>query len=148
MSVARTCSSCFRREAIRHNFDGDSEAERAFHAQTSWCGCGYITPQEMMQDQDLGFSDPAWFHVGRRFLTDYHDGLHRGVTVTPEEHMRYFLKLFQSTTATMGYRVELIPDETLDVPSYGFIKYGKREWDPKVTLFPKRDMAYVLKWRV
>ena len=55
MSVQSICSICFKKDGIRMNFGYDNEAENEYHA-IKWCKCPYESSEEMMLDQDMGFS--------------------------------------------------------------------------------------------
>ncbi len=67
MSINRICPNCFREDDVRINFGPNFKAEDSFHKH-NWCNCGYKTPEEMMKDQDMGFSDPNWVRIAKDFV--------------------------------------------------------------------------------
>jgi hypothetical protein len=57
MSANRICPNCFKKDNIRVNFGDEEESARKFHS-LKWCDWNYNSPNEMMVDQDMGFTDP------------------------------------------------------------------------------------------
>jgi hypothetical protein len=107
MSMQRFCPNCYRTEGVRLNFGSDRAAESQFHKQ-QWCDCGYFSPEEMMQDQDLGFEDPRWVQVTTTFLNEYYRRLSLGRIPTKDEHVRYFMKLLNRSLRFHGLSVEIV----------------------------------------
>ena len=132
MSMNRTCPNCFQKENIRVNFGGNREAEREFHSQ-KWCNCDYNSPDEMMIDQDMGFTDPNWIRVAKYFIKDYHLRISQGHIKTSEELVRFFLKLLKSSANNIRKSIELIDEK--DDEEYGFIYEGKTKNRPKTNIF-------------
>ncbi|MFZ4798906.1 MAG: hypothetical protein ACOYMA_15505 [Bacteroidia bacterium] len=132
MSVTRVCRNCFRPERFRVNFGENSEAEREFH-QKKWCDCGYNSPEEMMQDQDLGFNDPRWVGISILFLNDYYLRISQGQITNKDEHVRFFLKLLKSSMNNYRVSAELV--NKYDDKDYWPIFNGKTEKVPKLNIF-------------
>ena len=84
------CKICFKSDGMRFNFGDNTEAEAAHH-NTKWCSCPYETSEEMMLDQDMGFTDPNWIPIAKSFLSNYRRM--REEVTTNEQSVRLFLKL-------------------------------------------------------
>jgi hypothetical protein len=138
MSINRICPNCFKEEGIRLNFGPNREAETSFHQQ-KWCNCGYQSPEEMMQDQDLGFSNPLWVPIIKYFLNEYYLRLQQGKIKNKEEHVRFFLKLLKGSANNYGFSIELVNRK--DGEEYKLISDGKTEKKPRVNIF---DNSYDL----
>lgn len=107
MSMTRVCPNCFQSEGLRFFFN-DREKEAEFHREKGWCECGYESQEEMMRDQDLGFTDPRWVLIIRAFLNEYYKSLGKGVIQNKDEHVRYFLKLLKFSANNYRMSIELI----------------------------------------
>jgi len=128
----RTCPICFRKENIRVNFGEDHEAEKKFH-QEKWCSCGYSSPIEMMQDQDLGFKDPRWVGITKYFLNEYYLRISQGTIINKDEHVRFFLKLLKSSISNYRLTAELVPKQ--EDEDWKLVYNGRTEKVPKINIF-------------
>jgi hypothetical protein len=128
----RVCPNCYREEGIRFNFEPNIETEKAFH-QENWCGCGYNSPQEMMQDQDLGFDDPHWVSLTKYFLNEYYMRLKQGKINSKDEHIRFFLKLLKSAANNYKLSIELINRK--DNEDWNYVYDGKSKKNPRINIF-------------
>lgn len=132
MSLERVCPNCFRKEGTRYNFGTNREAEKAFH-QEKWCDCGYSSPQEMMLDQDMGFTNPHWLRIAKYFLENYENSIRQGLIESKDEKVRFFLKLLKSSANNIGKSIELTQRKQDE--EYEFIYHGKPEKNPRVNIF-------------
>jgi hypothetical protein len=132
MSMRRSCPNCFRKENERYNFGESIENETAYH-QEKCCDCGYKTPEEMMQDQDLGFFDPNWVPIAKYFLENYHNSISQGIIQDKDEQTRFFLKLLKSAANSRSLSLELV--EKKENEDYEFIFEGKTKHNPKINIF-------------
>lgn len=132
MSMYRTCPNCFQQEGIRFNFGNNHAAEAEFHRE-HWCKCGYSSPNEMMQDQDLGFNDPHWVPITKYFLNQYYLRISQGSIKNKDEHLRFFLKLLKSSINNYRLSAELVPRK--DNEDFKLIYDGKTEKVPKINIF-------------
>lgn len=139
MSMNRVCPMCFQEERFRYFFvDNESEAE--FHRDNRWCSCGYESPEEMMQDQDLGFTDYRWVLIIRSFLNEYYLRLSQGVILNKDEHVRFFLKLLKFSANDYRLSIELTPPKKNELLEY--IVDGVPKKQPHSNIF---DDAFELK---
>lgn len=106
MSLNRVCRNCYRGDDIRMNFGYDTASEEAYHKK-NWCSCGYSSHEEMMLDQNLGFTDPRWVKIGKNFLNDYYHKIRLHKIMNKDDHMRWFLKLLHSTAENHGLAIHL-----------------------------------------
>lgn len=106
MSMNRVCPICYRKESIRFNFGNNREAESDFHKQ-KWCDCGYSSGEEMMKDQDLGFTDSRWVGIVKYFLDNYFLRIGQGAISNKDENARFFLKLLKSSANNYRLSIEL-----------------------------------------
>lgn len=136
MSIKRRCPNCFRNESIRFNFGDDIDAEKTFH-NLNWCDCGYESPEEMMLNQDMGFTDPRWIPIAKYFLDNYHLRLRQGHIQNKDEIVRFFLKLLKSATTNCGASIELVNSNKDE--EWSFIYNGKAEYTPRVNIFDSED---------
>jgi hypothetical protein len=134
----RICPNCFREEGVRFNFGGNSAVEAEFHSQ-HWCNCGYSSPEEMMQDQDLGFDDPRLVLIAKHFLNEYYLRLKQGKINNKDEHIRFFLKLLKSTANNYRLSIELINRK--DNEDYEYVYDGKSKKEHRINIF---DSSYDL----
>ena len=132
MSINRICPNCYRKEGIRFNFGPNKEAETEFHRQ-HWCNCGYSSPEEMMQEQDLGFDDPRWVSITKYFLNEYYLRINQGRIANKDEHIRFFLKLLKSSANNYRLSIELIPRKADE--DWEFIYNGKPPKKPHINIF-------------
>jgi hypothetical protein len=132
--MTRVCPNCYREEGggLRLNFGPNLQAEAEFHKQ-HWCKCGYSSPEEMMQDQDLGFDDPRWVGIAKYFLNNYYLRLKQGEINNKDEHMRFFLKLLKSAANNYRLSIELINRKNGE--EYDFIYNGKSKKHPRINIF-------------
>jgi len=128
----RICPNCYREDKIRFNFGGDHSAETEFHRQ-HWCDCGYSSPKEMMQDQDLGFEDSRWLGVTKYFLNEYYLRISQGKITNKDEHVRFFLKLLKNSANNYRLSVELVPRK--DNEDWESIYNGKTKKKPHINIF-------------
>lgn len=138
MSMSRTCPNCYRQEGVRFNFGGNYEAEADFHRQ-QWCSCGYSSPEEMMQDQDLGFDDPRWVGIAKYFLNEYYLRISQGRITNKDEHVRFFLKLLKSSINNYRLSAELVPRH--EDEDWNYVYDGNTEKEPQANIF---DGSYEL----
>ncbi len=138
MSVSRICPNCYRKEGIRVNFGNNHSAEKEFHQQ-HWCSCGYSSPEEMMKDQDLGFSDAKWVLIIKDFLNTYYDIISTTVIPNKDEHIRLFLKLLKNKINWYDLSVELIPKK-LNLDEYEYVRNGKPKKQPKLNIFDNEGL--------
>jgi hypothetical protein len=134
----RVCPNCYREEGIRFNFGGNFAAEADFHNQ-HWCSCGYSSPEEMIQDQELGFDDPRWVRIAKYFLNNYYLRLKQGEIDSKDEHIRFFLKLLKSSTNNFRLSVELVNRKNDE--DWEFVYNGRPKKKSRVNIF---DNAYDL----
>jgi hypothetical protein len=132
MSMPRRCPNCYRTEDIRVNFGDNREAEAAFH-QRKWCDCDYSSPEEMMQDQDLGFEDPKWLPVAKEFLNRYHRELRAGQLSTKGDHIRCFLISLKSSFD--DYRISASLSQNGDLRTFKPSKSLSKKHKPKTDIF-------------
>ncbi len=137
MSMARRCPNCLRTENIRFNFGDDNEgesyeAERKFHAE-KWCKCGYNSPEEMMLDQDMGFTDPTWIPFVKFFLNNYYIQLPEEEFNSKEELVRFFLKSLKSSANSIRKSIVLVPQKEDEV--YEYVNNGKPSHKVKSSIF-------------
>lgn len=135
MSINRSCPNCFQIENDRSNFGDNREAEREFHSQ-KWCNCGYNSPNDMMVDQDMGFTDPNWIRIAKHFIENYHLRISQGRIQTSEELVRFFLKLLKSSANNIRKSIELIDKEENE--EYEFIYDGKTKKKPRINIFERK----------
>src|SRR5690625_3062504 len=138
MSMSRTCPNCYRQEGVRLNFGGNYEAEADFHRR-QWCSCGYYSPEEMMQDQDLGFDDPRWVGIAKYFLNEYYLRISQGRITNKDEHVRFFLKLLKSSINNYRLSAELVPRH--EDEDWNYVYDGITEKEPQANIF---DGSYEL----
>lgn len=136
MSACRTCPNCYRVENTRYNFGDNKEAEQEFHKE-KWCDCGYSSPEEMMQDQDMGFDDPKWIRIAKHFIPQYLRTIRRGEIESNEEGIRYFLKLLKSSAKNTYSSLELV--EIKEVEKWDIVANGKSEHKPKSDIFVRKE---------
>lgn len=146
MSIARTCPNCYQKEGIRYNFGNDREAEKEFHSK-NWCDCGYLSPNEMMLDQDMGFDDPKWIPIAKYFIKNYHDSISQGYIHNSEELLRFFLKLLQSSANNVRKSIVIV--DRKEGEEYEYVFEGKAKKTPKSDIFkdfviPELKFPYVL----
>lgn len=132
MSMQRMCPNCYKKEGIRMNFGQNRKAEIDFHDQ-HWCNCGYTSPEEMIQDQELGFSDPRWVRISKYFLNEYYFRINQGVITNKDEHFRFFMKLLKNSINNVGLSVELVSKK--EDEEWELIYDGKYEKEPQVNIF-------------
>lgn len=132
MSMNRVCPICYREEDIRVNFGNNSEAEVEFHNQ-NWCDCGYSSGEEMMEDQDLGFTDKRWVGIVKYFLNEYFLRLGQGAISNKDENVRFFLKLLKSSANNYRLSIELKPRNENE--EWNFIYNGKPKKQPRNNIF-------------
>ena len=132
MSIERICPNCFQMENIRFNFGDNRQAEREFHSK-KWCNCGYNSPNEMMEDQDMGFKDPYWIPIAKHFIENYHLRISQGHINNSEELVRFFLKLLKYSANNIGKSVELV--QRKNGGGKEFIYEGKAKKAPSKTIF-------------
>jgi len=132
MSINRMCTNCFRKENVRYNFGNDIESEKRFHSE-KWCDCGYNSPEEMMLDQDMGFTDPNWLRIAKDFLTNYHAMLASDKLESKEEQTRFFLKQLKNSANNVYKSIELV--EIKKDEGWQAIFDGKTEKKPKTNIF-------------
>jgi len=132
MSIERICPNCFQMENMRVNFGNNRQAEREFHSK-KWCNCGYNSPNEMMEDQDMGFEDPYWIPIAKHFIENYHLRISQGRIKDREELVRFFLKLLKSSANNVGKSLELV--ERKNGGGYEFIYEGKAKKAPATAIF-------------
>lgn len=139
MSMPRVCPNCFRKEQDRYNFGSDIKAERAFHAE-KWCDCAYDSPEEMMEDQDMPFQDPAWLPFAKHLLEEFHLRLSQGEIRDTQELVRFFMRLLKSSANNIHRSIVLTaqdPDE-----KYEYVYDGKTSKKPRSKLHLNPDMIY------
>lgn len=134
--MQRRCPNCFRTEKIRVNFGNNREAEKEFHQQ-KWCNCGYNSPEEMMKDQDMGFEDAKWIPIAKYFLDNYHLRIRQGQINSKEEHVRFFLKLLQSSANNCNASLDLV--NLKESEEFKLIWDGRTKTPPKVNIFKEDD---------
>lgn len=132
MSMNRVCPNCFKKEQVRFNFGRNIEAERKFHSE-KWCTCGYNSPEEMMYDQDMGFTDPNWIRVAKYFLENYHSTLAKHQFDSKEELVRFFLKQLKQSANNIYKEIVLINKDKNS--GWENINYGKAKIKPKTNIF-------------
>ena len=132
MSTNRVCQICYREESVRYNFGNDFEAENEFHMRT-WCDCGYSSGEEMMLDQDLGFSDNRWVCIVKYFLNEYYLKIRQGAITNKDEHARFFLKLLKSSANNYSVTIEL--KSRNEYKGSEFINNGKPNRPPSKNIF-------------
>ena len=117
MGGARTCPACLRSNHIYANFGDNIEAAKAYHNAKNWCKCGYESAEEMMQDQDLGFSDPYWLPIIKHCFNEFFSRYDKGQFESPEEEVRFFLKQLKYSAYQWQHAIvlEKIPDEAIDL---------------------------------
>ena len=108
MSTNRVCQICYREENVRYNFGNDFEAENEFHMRT-WCDCGYSSGEEMMLDQDLGFSDNRWVCIVKYFLNEYYLKIRQGA-ITNKDDANGELMLQNSKATRRTYSLRSMAD--------------------------------------
>ena len=140
MSMSRVCPNCFQVESTRYNFGSDIQAEQAFHAE-KWCDCGYESPEEMMEDQDMPFKDPRWVLLTKRFLEDYHLRLKQGGIKDATELVRFFLRLLKSSANGVNRSIVLVDKK--DDESYALVHEGKTDRKPKLNIFSGPSMMNI-----
>ena len=128
----RVCPICYRKENIRFNFGDNREAESEFHKE-KWCDCGYTSGEEMMKDQDLGFSDKRWVGIVKYFLDNYFLRLGQGAVSNKDENARFFLKLLKSSANNYRLSIELKPRN--EDEDWEFIYDGKPKKKPRKNIF-------------
>jgi hypothetical protein len=131
MSTNRICPNCFKEEGGKLNFGNYIKAAIGFHSQ-KWCKCGYNSPQEMMDDQDMGFSDPNWIPIAKYFIEEYNLRLQPGLIKKKDEQIRFFLKLLKSSAGNYRKTLELTPKKDED---WEYIYDGKPSHKPKTKIF-------------
>lgn len=132
MSMNRVCPICYRKENIRFNFGDNREAESDFHKQ-KWCDCGYSSGEEMMKDQDLGFTDSRWVGIVKYFLDNYFLRIGQGAISNKDENVRFFLKLLKSSANNYRLSIELKPRN--DDEDWEFVYEGKPKRKPRKNIF-------------
>jgi len=132
MSVHRVCQICYQKEDIRLNFGDNHEAETKFHRQ-SWCQCGYSSGEEMMKDQDLGFTDNRWVGIIKYFLNEYYLRIGQGVIANKDEHARFFLKLLNHSFKNYRVSIELKPKS--DDENWEYFHDGVPKTQPRKNIF-------------
>ena len=132
MSMNRVCPICYREEGIRFNFGNNYEAESEFHKQ-NWCDCGYSSGEEMMKDQDLGFTDKRWVGVIKYFLNEYFLRLGQGYISNKDENARFFLKLLKSSAN--NYRLSIELKTRNENEEWEYIYDGKPKKQPQINIF-------------
>lgn len=137
MSLPRTCPNCFQKEASRHNFGSDLQAEREFHQQR-WCDCGYASPEAMMADQDMPFADPQWIPFAKHFLEEYHLRFRQGGMKNKTELVRFFLRLLQSSANNLSRSINL--SEQKSEEKYRFVYDGESDHKPQTDIFRDSTM--------
>ncbi len=135
----RVCANCFRKEQDRYNFGSDFKAERAFHAE-KWCDCAYNSPEEMMEDQDMPFKDPAWLPIVKHLLEEYHLWLSQGEIKDTHELVRFFLRLIKSSANNIHRSIVLKEQDPAE--KYEYVYDGKTSKRPKSKLHLNPDMMY------
>ncbi len=117
MGGARTCPACLRSNHIYANFGDNIEAAKAYHNAKNWCKCGYESAEEMMQDQDLGFSDPYWLPIIKHCFNEFFSRYDKGQLESPEEQVRFFLKQLKYSAYNYhrSIKLEVIPYEEIDL---------------------------------
>jgi hypothetical protein len=117
MGGARTCPACLRSNHIYANFGDNIEAAKAYHNAKNWCKCGYESAEEMMQDQDLGFSDPYWLPIIKGCFNEFFSRYDKGLLESPEEQVRFFLKQLKYSAYNnhRSIKLEAIPYEEIDL---------------------------------
>jgi hypothetical protein len=117
MGGARTCPACLRSNHIYANFGDNAEAQRAYQYANNWCKCGYTSAEEMMQDQDLGFSDPYWLPIIKHCFNEFFNRYDKGQLESPEEQVRFFLKQLKYSAYNhhRNIRLDVIPYEEMDL---------------------------------
>jgi hypothetical protein len=128
----RVCPICYRTENARFNFGNNREAESEFHKQ-KWCNCGYTSGEEMMKDQDLGFTDKRWVGIAKYFLDNYFLRLGQGSISNKDENVRFFLKLLKSSANNYRLSLELKPRN--EDEKWEFVYDGKPKKIPRKNIF-------------
>lgn len=131
MSINISCPNCFK-EGPRMNFGPNRAAESKFHNQP-WCNCGYSSPAEMMEDQELGFVDPRWVRIAKYFLNEYYLRLGQGRIESKSENLRFFLKLLQRSGNNYNLSIELVPRKNIEETEY--VYDGKPIKQPRNNIF-------------
>lgn len=106
MSLYRICPNCFENDGLRVSFS-NIESERAYHSE-KWCNCGYNSPEEMMVDRDMGFTDPKWFFISQYIIRNLNEKvLNLDNTDNQIEMQRNFLKLLIQSARYVRASLEL-----------------------------------------
>src|SRR5690606_35762870 len=118
--------------SVRYNFGNDVIAQQEFHKQ-KWCDCGYSTPEEMMEDQDMGFENPNWIRIAKYFIDIYNKEIEEQTIKNKEENVRFFLKLLKSSANNHYLSIEL--SDIKGNEKYEPIYDGKSKKKPKSNIF-------------
>ena len=132
MSINRVCPICYQKEGVRFNFGNNREAEAEFHKR-SWCDCDYSSGEQMMTDQDLGFTDKKWVGIVRYFLNEYYLRIGQGAIANKDEHVRFFLKLLKNSANK--YRLSIELKSKNEDEDWEFIYNGKPKKQPQKNIF-------------
>jgi hypothetical protein len=111
------CNNCYKASNIHFNFGNDREAENAYHKNYN-CDCGYSSPEEMMRDQDLGFTDPRWVIIAKDFLNEYYILLRIRTIKSKDQHIRFFLKQLKYSINKYAGTIELVPNSQVEACEY------------------------------
>lgn len=128
----RVCPNCFIKEDTRYNFGNNKEEEKKFHAE-KWCDCGYNSPEEMMLDQDMGFTSPYWIIIAKYFIRNYDYMLASDKLESKEEVVRFFLKMLKNAANNVNKSIELV--EMYEDEGWKAIYDGKPKTKPKSNIF-------------
>jgi hypothetical protein len=104
MGLPKTCPNCFANDGIFWNYDGSEEEINKIYAQ-KWCGCGYNSPEEMIEGLAkkyyFKFKDPKWVKLARAYIDrkNYKEGKRTIITLKEVGeflHDLYWSSIFQS----------------------------------------------------
>lgn len=139
MRINRTCPKCLRQEGIIYNFGNNKAAMVAFNKK-KWCKCGYNTPQEMMEDNDLGFTDETWLLIAKNFIGHYHRSYNYGFIHNSEELIRFFLKALKTTAENFSKDIVLV--ENNGGRKFDTINNGKPEKKPRLNVLKDAHIEF------
>ncbi len=104
------------------------------------CSCKYNSPEEMMEDHDMGFKDPKWVKIGKYFLNHYHPVINESSIEYKDEWLRFFLKLLQSSANKYGLSLELTNIKKNE--SWSKVVDGKTSRKVKSMIFDDNKIIY------
>lgn len=132
MGMNRVCPICYQQEAFSFNFGPNSVANAEFH-QKKWCKCGYTSGEELMKDQDLGFTDNRWVGVAKSFLIDFFEKASSGGILSKDQMVRLFLKQLKNSANNYDLSIELVPIK--EGEEWNFIEDGNPIHRPRKDVF-------------